>query len=49
MKRMVREVFRVLRPRLGSIDVIVRIRQSASGQSLAPARQELETLLHAAN
>ncbi|HWA13952.1 MAG TPA: ribonuclease P protein component [Burkholderiales bacterium] len=47
MKRMVREVFRVLRPRLGSIDVIVRIRQAAAGQGLAVARGELEALLHA--
>lgn len=44
---MVREVFRVLRPRLGSIDVIVRIRQAAAGQGLAVARGELEALLHA--
>lgn len=48
MKRMVREVFRISRLELGNIDVIVRIRQPAIGRNVAPARQELETLLHAA-
>lgn len=47
MKRAVREVFRRIRTGLGSIDVVVRIRQAASSGAMPEARRELESLLHA--
>ncbi len=45
MKRIVRELFRLLRDQLGPVDVIVRVRQPAGRQDLAAARYELERLL----
>lgn len=49
MKRVVREVFRQSRVELGNIDIIVRVRQVASGRGLVEARNELRSLLKAAH
>jgi ribonuclease P protein component len=44
-KRLVREVFRLMRARLGGTDVIVQLRRWSPRGSLAPARVELARLL----
>ncbi|HVY08278.1 MAG TPA: ribonuclease P protein component [Burkholderiales bacterium] len=45
VKRSIREVFRRLRPQLGSIDVVVRVRQLEAKPDIPALRNELERLL----
>lgn len=44
-KRLVREVFRVMRPRLTGIDVVVQVRRWSPRGSVAAARADLVRLL----
>lgn len=44
-KRMVREAFRIARPRLGGFDIVVQLRRCPEGSSAAGARSELARVL----
>jgi ribonuclease P protein component len=44
VKRIVREVFRHAAPRLGAVDVVIKLKCLPSGAQWTQARAELETL-----